>query len=118
MPLPVQAASAALWSDEAHVEESRALYREKFAMAESILGVGAPAGGFFLWLDVSALGGGENAALVLWREAGVKVIPGGYLAMETDGDVPGAERIRVALVNDADTTRRALMRLAPILGLC
>ena len=118
MPLPVQAASAALWADESHVEDSRALYCEKFSLAESILGVGAPAGGFFLWLDVSALGGGENAALVLWRESGVKVIPGGYLAMETDGDVPGAERIRVALVNDADTTRRALMRLAPILGLC
>jgi aspartate/methionine/tyrosine aminotransferase len=116
MPLPVQHASAALWADERHVEANRALYREKFALAETILGVRAPAGGFFLWLDASSLGGGEEAALRLWREAGVKVIPGGYLAMEADGDVPGAERIRLALVGDAAATRDALTRIAPILG--
>ncbi len=115
MPLPIQAASAALWSDERHVEASRALYREKFALAETILGVSAPAGGFFLWLDVSALGGGEQAALRLWREAGVKVIPGGFLAAEADGPLPGADRIRVALVGDLDATREGLTRLASVL---
>jgi len=116
MPLPVQHASAALWADESHVEANRALYREKFALAESILGEPAPAGGFFLWLDASSLGGGEHATLRLWREAGVKVIPGAYLAMDADGAVPGAERIRVALVADAETTREALTRIAPILN--
>ncbi len=116
MPLPVQAASAALWSDEAHVEESRALYREKFAMAESILGAGAPAGGFFLWLDVSALGGGEQAALRLWRETGVKVIPGGYLAAEAGGAPPGVDHIRVALVGDIAATGTALKRIASVLA--
>ncbi len=115
MPLPVQHASAALWADERHVEASRALYREKFSLAETILGVRAPAGGFFLWIDASSLGGGEEAALRLWREAGLKVIPGAYLAMEADGAVPGAERIRIALVQDADTTREALARMASIL---
>ncbi|RIA55973.1 aminotransferase class I/II-fold pyridoxal phosphate-dependent enzyme [Dichotomicrobium thermohalophilum] len=116
MPLPVQHASAALWGDEAHVEANRALYREKFEIAGSALGIRAPAGGFFLWLDASALGGGEEAALHLWREAGVKVIPGAYLAVETDGAIPGAERIRVALVGDAATTREGLMRTAEVLG--
>ncbi len=116
MPLLVQAASAALWSDEAHVEESRALYREKFAMAESILGAGAPAGGFFLWLDVSALGGGEQAALRLWRETGVKVIPGGYLAAEAGGAPPGVDHIRVALVGDIAATGTALKRIASVLA--
>jgi len=116
MPLPIQAASAAIWSDEAHVEASRALYREKFAMAKSILGVRAPEGGFFLWLDASAMGGGENAALRLWREAGVKVIPGGFLAAEAHGAPPGVDRIRLALVGDLATTRRALTRIAPLLS--
>jgi aspartate/methionine/tyrosine aminotransferase len=116
MPLPVQHASAELWADERHVEVSRALYREKFSLAETILGVRAPSGGFFLWLDASSLGGGEEAALRMWREAGLKVIPGAYLAMEADGAVPGAERIRIALVQDADTTREALARMAPIFG--
>jgi aspartate/methionine/tyrosine aminotransferase len=116
MPLPVQHASAALWANEEHVEASRALYREKFALAKSILGEPAPAGGFFLWLDASALGGGEEAALRLWREAGVKVIPGGYLAVEADGATPGAERIRVALVGDTETTRAGLSRIARIVS--
>jgi N-succinyldiaminopimelate aminotransferase len=116
MPLPIQAASAALWSDEAHVEESRALYREKFALAENILGVAAPDGGFFLWLDVARLGGGEHAALALWRETGVKVIPGGYLAAQADGPPPGTDRIRVALVGDLPATREGLARLAGLLS--
>ncbi|WP_207436430.1 aminotransferase class I/II-fold pyridoxal phosphate-dependent enzyme, partial [Sabulibacter ruber] len=30
MPLPVVAASAAMWRDEAHVEENRRAYRAKF----------------------------------------------------------------------------------------
>jgi len=115
IPLPIQAASAALWADERHVEDSRALYREKFALAERLLGVRAPDGGFFLWLDASALGGGERAALRLWREAGVKVIPGGFLAAEAIGQPPGAERIRVALVGDLAATREGLTRLASVL---
>ncbi len=116
MPLPVQHASAALWDDEDHVAANRKLYREKFALAESILGEPAPAGGFFLWLDARALGGGEQAALRLWREAGVKVIPGGYLAMETGGATPDAERIRLALVGDAADTEEALRRIAPVVA--
>jgi len=115
MPLPVQHASAALWADERHVEASRALYREKFALAKAILGIDPPAGGFFLWPDVTALGGGEQAALRLWREAGVKVLPGGFLAADAGGPPPGAGRIRVALVHDAATTRQVLQRLAVLL---
>ena len=38
VPLPAQHASAALWADEAHVEQSRALYREKFEAARQKLG--------------------------------------------------------------------------------
>ena len=77
-------------SDEAHVEASRALYREKFALADRMLGdmpgYAAPQGGFFLWLRV---GDGEAAALRLWRETGVRVLPGGYLGRATaDGGEP------------------------------
>ena len=39
-----------------------------------------PAGGFFLWLDMSHLGGGEHATVTLWKRCGVKVVPGAYLA--------------------------------------
>ena len=78
--------------DEAHVEASRALYREKFALADRVLGnlpgYRAPEAGFFLWLRV---GDGEAAALRLWRETGVRVLPGGYLGRATPtGANPGA----------------------------
>src|SRR6185437_402249 len=55
--------AAAAYSDEAHVEENRKLYRAKFDLADQIIGdrygYKRPAGGFFLWLDVSQQGGSE-----------------------------------------------------------
>ena len=46
--------------------------------------------GFFLWLDVSAHGGDEAATRALWREGGLRVIPGHYLARDgSDGRNPG-----------------------------
>ena len=71
-----------------------------------------PAGSFFLWLDV---GDGEAAAVKLWREGGVRVLPGGYLTRDTASGNPGKNFIRVALVNDLATTREALDRIARIL---
>ena len=117
LPLPVQAASAALWRDEAHVTEGRALYRAKFDAAERLLGhrpgFVRPAGGFFLWLDV---GDGEAATRALWRDEGIKVLPGAYLARDgQDGINPGQSYIRVALVHDQPVAEEALARLTRIL---
>ncbi len=118
VPLPIQAASAALWRDEAHVEDNRILYRAKFDLADQILGghpgYYRPAGGFFLWLEV---GDGEEAARRLWSEAGIRVLPGAYLARPDGRGVnPGSAYIRVALVHDLPTTRRALIRMAEVLS--
>lgn len=117
IPCPLMAASAALWRDEEHVAHNRLLYRRKIDIAEEILGgrfgFYRPAGGFFLWLDV---GDGEAAARRLWAEAGVRVLPGAYLAHELpDGSNPGAPYIRVALVHDEETTRAGLARLVSVL---
>jgi succinyldiaminopimelate transaminase len=116
-PLPLLAAAEALWRDEAHVAESRDLYRRKFDLAERILGgrLGfyRPPGGFYLWLDV---GDGEAAARRLWQEAALRVIPGAYLAKTDESGInPGAAYIRCALVHDLETTEQALMRLAATL---
>jgi aspartate/methionine/tyrosine aminotransferase len=121
MPLPVQHASVAAWSDEAHVAEGRALYRNNFAVADEVLagryGYRRPRGGFFLWLDMAAWGGGEQATKTLWKACGVKVLPGTYLARTgADGSNPGANHVRVALVHDARTTREALVRIVATLG--
>jgi len=116
MPLPVQAASAALWREESHVDASRALYRAKFDAAAELLGNGfgnvRPAGGFFLWLKMTQFGGGEAATVTLWKDAGVKVVPGAYLTQRSGGGAdPGSAYIRVALVQDLLTTRQALERV-------
>ncbi|MCX7558004.1 aminotransferase class I/II-fold pyridoxal phosphate-dependent enzyme [Sulfitobacter sp. F26204] len=109
LPLPLQQAAAAVWDDEAHVEDSRALYQEKFDIADRIFGnipgYVSPEAGFFLWLPVE---NDEEAAVKLWRETGVKVLPGGYLAQDTNGTNPGNKYIRVALVAPKDETTRGL----------
>ena len=121
VPVPAQRVAIAAYNDETHVEENRRLYRQKFDLADRIVGdrygYRRPAGGFFLWLDVSAQGGSEAATLALWREAGVRVVPGRYLAREqADGSNPGADYIRVAMVQNKEITAEALHRLVAVLG--
>jgi aspartate/methionine/tyrosine aminotransferase len=121
VPIPAQQVAAAAYSDEAHVEENRKLYRAKFDLADQIIGdrygYKRPAGGFFLWLDVSQQGGSEVVTRRLWAEAGVRVVPGRYLAREqADGSNPGADFIRVAMVQNNETTAEALHRLVELLG--
>ncbi len=113
VPGPIQAVSARLWADEAHVDASRALYAAKRAVAAKVLdgvpGAAMPDAGFFLWLP--ARGDAEDAALRLWREAGVKVLPGHYLGREVDGHAPGRDRLRVALVGPVDEVEDGLRRM-------
>jgi len=118
--VPLQHVAVAAYGDEAHVEENRRLYRTKFDLADQILGnrygYKRPAGGFCVWLDVSSLGGDEAVTVKLYREAGVRVVPGSYLARDQAGGFnPGAGYIRLALVADSALTAEALHRLIAIL---
>ena len=112
LPLPLQKVSEAAWNDEAHVQASRAMYVEKFALADQIFdgvqGYQAPQAGFFLWLPVQD---GEDATVRLWRETGVRVLPGAYLSRDVNGENPGAGYIRVALVTPKEETQRGLTQL-------
>lgn len=109
LPLPLQHAATATWADEAHVEASRALYQEKFAIADEVFadypGYLPPQAGFFLWLPVED---GEAAAMKLWTETGIRVLPGAYLARDVNGENPGKKYIRVALVAPKEEMQRAL----------
>jgi aspartate/methionine/tyrosine aminotransferase len=121
VPTPLQHVAIAAYGDEQHVEANRQLYREKFDLADQIVGdrygYRRPAGGFFLWLDVAAQGGSEAATLKLWREGGIRVVPGRYLAREqADGSNPGENYIRVAMVQNREVTAEALHRLVEVLG--
>jgi N-succinyldiaminopimelate aminotransferase len=120
VPVPLQEVGAAAYADEQHVQENRRLYSQKFDLADQIIGdrygYRRPAGGFFLWLDVAAFGGSEAAALKLWRDAGVRILPGRYIARDqSDGSNPGADYIRVAMVQNNETTAEALHRLVTVL---
>jgi aspartate/methionine/tyrosine aminotransferase len=121
VPVPAQHVAIAAYADEGHVEKNRALYVAKFDLADQIIGnrygYVRPAGGFFLWLDVSAQGGDEAVTQKLWRDAGLRVIPGNYLARDgADGRNPGMGYIRVALVQNKEITAEALHRLVAVLG--
>ncbi|WP_095588736.1 aminotransferase class I/II-fold pyridoxal phosphate-dependent enzyme [Actibacterium ureilyticum] len=112
LPLPLQQVAARVWADEAHVVENRALYAEKFAIADEVLGdvpgYQPPQAGFFLWLPVAD---GEQAALQAWRETGVRVLPGAYLARDTAAGNPGKSFIRVAMVAPKQEMQRGLIKL-------
>ena len=120
MPIPAQHAAAACWRDEAHVDANRALYQDKYRIADEILGNApgymAPEAGFFLWLDV---GDGEAAALKLWQQAGVRALPGKYLsrpiAPEFGGGDPGERFLRLALVAPAEQIRHGLEAVREVL---
>jgi len=110
IPRPLQHAAVGLFDDEAHVAAIRAGYTERvdaaLARLKGRFGGFRPDGGFFLWLDV---GDGERAARTLFERAGVKALPGRYLAMADDvGRTPGDRYLRLALVHDLATTLTAV----------
>ena len=112
LPLPLQHAAEKIWADEDHVIENRRLYTEKYSVADqvfaSVQSYATPEAGFFLWLPVDD---GETATLNLWREAGVRVLPGAYLGRDVAGENPGSEYIRVAMVAPKIEMQHGLIRL-------
>ncbi len=121
VPLPAQAVAVRAYQDEVHVAENRRLYNEKFEAAERhlapIMGPVTPEAGFFLWLDIGRWGDAVEVTRALWRDVGVKVLPGSYLASDqSDGTNPGRTYIRVSLTAPLEQTETALKRLATWLG--
>ncbi len=112
LPMPLQHAAAKVWADEHHVEISRKRYVAKYDIANEVFagieGCGAPEAGFFLWLPVDD---GEAATVRLWKETGVRVLPGAYLSREVNGTNPGHGYIRVAMVADEEELQRGLIAL-------
>ena len=112
VPLPIQRVSEKAWSDEAHVEANRALYQQKFRAADEVFagmqGYRGPEGGFFLWLPVAD---GEAAALKVWTQVGVRVLPGAYLGRDAGQGNPGKGYIRVAMVAPTEEMQRGLIGL-------
>ncbi|WP_424941488.1 aminotransferase class I/II-fold pyridoxal phosphate-dependent enzyme [Aliiroseovarius sp. S253] len=112
LPLPLQRVAERAWTDEEHVIENRRLYQEKYAIADEIFagvpGYRPPEAGFFLWLPVDD---GEEAAMKLWTETGVRVLPGAYLSRDVNEENPGKGFIRVAMVAPKEDMTRGLIQI-------
>jgi len=113
-PLPLQSAAAAAWSDEEHVNISREVYKKNFLIAQEILGTEIPKATFYLWIKApNAL----EFTQKLYKEYNVKVLPGEFLARkDAKGENPGIDYIRIALVENEENTRDALLRIRECLN--
>ena len=80
MPLHVQRASSAAWSDETHVLDNRNLYREKFAavlaILQPVLDVSEPEAGFYLWPRLPE--NDVDFARQLYLQQNLLVLPGRF----------------------------------------
>ena len=110
----VQAASIAAWNDEVHVVANRDMYRQKFAavtpVLAKVLDVKLPDAGFYL---CSSVPDGDDQAFArdLLAQYNVTVLPGSFLARESQGFNPGAGRIRMALVAETQECMQAAQRI-------
>ncbi|MDH4229404.1 MAG: succinyldiaminopimelate transaminase [Nitrospirota bacterium] len=115
-PPPIQRAAAAAWGDEAHVRANRDEYRKKFARVleelAPVLPVTAPDAGFYLWTRVP--GGGEAFAQRVFERCNITVLPGSYLSRLVDGVHPGAEYVRMALVDSVEQCAEAARRIRSV----
>ena len=113
VPLHVQHVSAMAWSDENHVIQNRAAYREKFEVTKPILkrifDVSTPDGGFYYWPDIER--DDVSFAKELFINENITVLPGQYLGRNFKGDNPGKNHIRIALVAEKEECVSAIERL-------
>jgi len=114
MPMHHQKASIAAWNDEQHVIENRDAYDQKYSAVVPILkqhlDVARPDASFYLWVKVT--GCDQAFTLALYKATGVKVLPGSFLARESNGSNPGYGYVRIALVDTIDHCVDAATRIS------
>ncbi len=126
MPPATQTASLVAWQDEQHVAVNRQLYREKFAAVLDILSpvmnVSMPEASFYLWAETPNSNKGTDTMITdtdfarrLFDEQNVTVLPGSFLARDTDNGNPGANRIRMALVAPIEECIEAAHRIKQLI---
>ena len=110
----VSAASLAAWQDEAHVRRNRQAYRDKFDavldILSPVLDVQRPQASFYLWAQTPV----DDAQFThdLLDQQAVKVLPGSYVSRIADGQNPGTNRIRIALVAELAACVEGAKRIA------
>jgi len=102
--LPLQKTASIAWSDEEHIKEFRAIYKQNLKIAKNILGIDVADATFYIWLKVDD---DLEFAKKLYESKNIKVLPGRYLGR----DGVGEGYVRIALVEDNDTTAEVMLRL-------
>lgn len=108
-----QKASIAAWQDETHVEANRVAYREKYSAIipkiEKHFEFRVPQAAFYLWLNTPI--DDRRFCKQLYEQKSLKVVPGSFLARDTENGNPGANRIRIALVAPLNECIESIDRL-------
>ncbi len=107
--LPQLKAAEALYNDDQHVIKTRDYYDRNFEISKNFLNAPIPNGGFFHFIEVND---DINAAKHLWKNYGIKTMPGSFMAQETKEGNPGRGYLRLALVHNAEVTQKALSRVS------
>ena len=101
------------WQDEAHVQENRALYEQKFRTVTKILApyydIRQPAGGFYHWLPTPT--DDIEFCQALFSTQHITVMPGTFLGRQDQGLNPGKGHARVAWVAPLEECIEAAERL-------
>lgn len=106
---PVQAAGAAAWADDRHVDVQRSIYRERLevlvaGLRASGLDAAMPEGAFYLWVPAPD-GDAWGLARRLAEDAGMLVSPGEFYG------AAGSGHVRIAAVQPVERLQLALARL-------
>jgi N-succinyldiaminopimelate aminotransferase len=117
MPPATQSASIVAWNDEEHVAFNRELYTEKFTAVLDILSpvmnVSMPDASFYLWAETPI--SDTQFARQLFEQQNVTVLPGTFLARDTEHGNPGQNRIRMALVASLEECIEAAHRIKTLI---
>ncbi len=127
LPIHHQLASIAAWQDEAHVENNRQLYAQKFDLWMSELGeplkLNKPDAGFYFWVQVpeqftDEQGEPDDEAFVkaLFEKVNIHALAGRYLSREVNGINPGKGFVRLALVASVEESQEAITRIKALLS--
>ncbi|MCI5969515.1 succinyldiaminopimelate transaminase [Helicobacter sp.] len=114
-PLPLQKAASVAWSDVAHTEFSRKEYASNLKLVQEILckkipNLPIPKDSFYVWLPVD-----DDLAFTrnLLEQENILVLPGSFLSRtDAQGQNPGSNFVRLALVYEEAVIKDALLRIA------
>jgi N-succinyldiaminopimelate aminotransferase len=113
MSIPVQLASIAAWNDEAHVEENRHYYSQKFRavldILQPVMDIEQSDASFYLWPKTPIAD--DLFTQRLFAEQHVTVLPGSYISRTVNGINPGEGRVRLALVAEVEECITAARRV-------